>query len=368
MNLLLPIYLCFQLITVHSLEAHYPTLSYTRPLNSNTSQVQYIERRLPSGQLQLLQRTHDRSINAVLPLSCNPRLAQIIPGTMGVSFVDDGVIKSKFFHQRSSRIIDPEVPLYDIASLEWLNDSYCIINARIAGCWSVVQMDTWGRVTSLFSSPKDDFFHPIYHNEMIWCLQRTPENTLFLQGISYAATKEDTIEDKSITALQIPVSISSAPVALIGINTTKIICVILGAINQDIREFRCYSIEQQGTRWVVSSELFRFFIPDVWYQQCKTANGNLGIFCPTYTQSTIFYVSYNKEAESLNLYLYDISTTKTCLINAQYDTKLVLGLLPPIFKESHFESGILCRAMQPYDFWDAGFDLGLVDGDLGFIK
>jgi len=72
----------------------------------------------------------DQEANKTILSSFIPTYISMLPNNKGISFIDRGRLRVKYFHKRSPRSIIFQDPLHDFDSVEWLTDKDCFFSAR----------------------------------------------------------------------------------------------------------------------------------------------------------------------------------------------------------------------------------------------
>jgi hypothetical protein len=102
----------------------------------------------------------------------------LLPDNAGFSFFDNGRLRVKLWHKRSSKAIDIFEPLYDIGPVQWETEHTCYFHAREREFFNVYKLDTFdGSIKKIISNETCDCFYPCIQGQSVWYLQRSPEES-----------------------------------------------------------------------------------------------------------------------------------------------------------------------------------------------
>jgi len=106
----------------------------------------------------------------------NPAGLCMLPDKSGFSFVDNGLVKIKFFHKRSPKTIALDEPLYNINLIQWIDSHCCYVSAKKHNHYSIFQLTTEGDVCCLVYNPSGDCLYPQKIDNVLFYIERIKNN------------------------------------------------------------------------------------------------------------------------------------------------------------------------------------------------
>ncbi len=76
----------------------------------------------------------------------------VLPYESGFSFVDNGIFKVDFLHEKKPHIIAFDTPLYDVSSVHWIDDHCCYFSAKKRNHYGIFQVNMQGEVDTIVLS------------------------------------------------------------------------------------------------------------------------------------------------------------------------------------------------------------------------
>lgn len=119
----------------------------------------------------------------------NPIGVQLLRNGTGFSFIDNGIVKIKFFNKRSVKIIEIYEPLYNIANVTWISDEYFIFQAQRGNRYGIYQSDLEGNVSIMQADVHCDYRYPTLIDTKLFYISKDVENTY---SIAYTAFPNNT--------------------------------------------------------------------------------------------------------------------------------------------------------------------------------
>ncbi len=114
----------------------------------------------------------------------NPAGPRMLPDKSGFSFVDNGLIKVKFFHKRSPKTIALDEPLFDINMVQWIDNHHCYASAKKNNRFGIFQLTMKGDVDSIVEDPFADCLYPQKIGNLLFYIERI-NNNYHVMSVSY---------------------------------------------------------------------------------------------------------------------------------------------------------------------------------------
>ena len=129
---------------------------------------QHADRRTQVFLWDSITQTYEVSLSS----QYNPIGVQLLPNGTGFSFIDDGIIKLKFFNKRSAKIIEIYEPLYNIAQITWISDTDFLFQAKRSNHYGIYQSDLGGNITSVKTDLYTDYGYPTLIDDTLFYLSK----------------------------------------------------------------------------------------------------------------------------------------------------------------------------------------------------
>ncbi len=129
----------------------------------------------------------DRGTNQLKPAlwsRFNPAGLRLLPDKSGFSFIDNGLVKVKFFHKRSPKTIALDEPLYDISMVQWIDNHRCYVSAKKNNRFGIFQLTMKGDVDCIVENPFADCLYPQKIDNLLFYIERI-NNNYRLMSVSY---------------------------------------------------------------------------------------------------------------------------------------------------------------------------------------
>ena len=114
----------------------------------------------------------------------NPAGLRLLPDKSGFSFIDNGLVKVKFFHKRSPKTIALDEPLYDISMVQWIDNHRCYVSAKKNNRFGIFQLTMKGDVDCIVENPFADCLYPQKIDNLLFYIERINHNYR-LMSVSY---------------------------------------------------------------------------------------------------------------------------------------------------------------------------------------
>lgn|GEM_PF-6317101 len=106
----------------------------------------------------------------VLSGQYNPIEVQLLPNGSGFSFIDNGIVKIKYFNKRSAKVIELYEPLYNIAQMTWVSDTQFVFQAKRGNRYGIYYSDIEGNVLALQADAHKDYGYPTVVDDLLFCI------------------------------------------------------------------------------------------------------------------------------------------------------------------------------------------------------
>lgn len=103
---------------------------------------------------------HNNNFFKGLPSHLNPTLLTLVPNQEGISFLDQGRIRVKFFDKRSVMSIDIDSPIYDILSFSWIDRNSLYVCAKQYGHYAIFHLTITGELEAVVQDEHYDLIYP----------------------------------------------------------------------------------------------------------------------------------------------------------------------------------------------------------------
>ena len=125
-----------------------------------------------------------KSMSSGLYSRFTPTHVALLPDRSGFSFIDNGMIRVKFFHKRSPKTLELADSLYDISSMIWDDQLTVYISAQYRNNYALFCIDSDGASRWGLTSQGADFLHQQKQGENLFFIQRSTVN----KEINYAVS------------------------------------------------------------------------------------------------------------------------------------------------------------------------------------
>jgi hypothetical protein len=113
-----------------------------------------------------------KQLDPVLWSLFNPASLRLLPDKSGFSFIDDGLLKIKFFNKRSPKTIPFDEPLYNISMVEWIDNNYCYASAKKGNHFGIFQLSIQGDVDCIIKNQFSDCLYPQKVDDFLFYIER----------------------------------------------------------------------------------------------------------------------------------------------------------------------------------------------------
>jgi len=129
----------------------------------------------------------------------NPIGVQLLPNGTGFSFIDNGIIKIKFFNKRSAKIVEIYEPLYNIAQMTWISETRFIFQAKRGNRYGIYQSDLDGNVSTIQADTNHDYGYPALADNILFYISKDASGTFRI-----LRAQQEEKEEKVIYASEYP--------------------------------------------------------------------------------------------------------------------------------------------------------------------
>lgn len=105
-----------------------------------------------------------------------PSSFMMLPNSLGFSFIDNGIIRIKYFTRRSAKTLEFSHPLHHINSMAWDDAMYMYISAQYLNNYELFQLDADGNLKYKLSRQKADFLYPQKQGSDLFFISRSIVN------------------------------------------------------------------------------------------------------------------------------------------------------------------------------------------------
>jgi len=154
---------------------------YMYPVASlnNGSLVLYIHQFSPEN-IQLFEwNTITNHTEQILWSLFNPAGLQLLPDNAGFSFIDNGRLRIKLFQKRSPKTIDFDEPIFNINTVQWIDEHTCYCSAQHNNYFSLFQLRDDGTMHCLILGDNKDCMYPQKVDTQLFYIERCKENNLY---------------------------------------------------------------------------------------------------------------------------------------------------------------------------------------------
>lgn len=167
---------------------------YTYPVASldNGSTVLYIHQLSPDN-IQLFEwNTVTNYTENILWSLFNPAALQLLPNNVGFSFIDGGRLRIKSFQKRSPKTIDFDEPIFNLNTIQWIDEHTCYCSAQQSDCFSIFQLHDNGILQCLVSEKNKDCMYPQKIENQLFYIERCKINNQYrIMQTNYLKNNED---------------------------------------------------------------------------------------------------------------------------------------------------------------------------------
>jgi len=129
-----------------------------------------------------------QTVEPGLPSRFSPAHIALLPENMGFSFIDNGIIRVKFFHKRSPKSFEIAEPIYNINGVFWEKEDnlmFGYFSAQYQDHYALVRIDLDAHITHIIFSKTADFLYPQKVGANIFFIARSIEGS----GMRYSLCK-----------------------------------------------------------------------------------------------------------------------------------------------------------------------------------
>lgn len=305
---------------------------------------------------------HQKSINDLELLSLNtksnktqkllsslylPAHIKILPNKEKYSFIDRGRIYIKDFSKRTPRALDIYEPIYDIQSLQWLNNNECIFSAKYKNHYKIFMYNILENGGTLYKfCDLDDgvnYIFPSVAEGHIFCLVQQDVAELYSIGhLKSTPVLFETHFDNSKDFVTIlPLEYHKNPLCFLNMQTQNegyVLEIVHHNHENQIFTFGCCKLDiQDGT----IIKMFEFEIPEEFIigMEKERFFESLYPLLPYYSEDKIYFTDYDFSLKQLVIYEYDLALKtieKFQSIKKNYSDK---HMFSPLILEDKFYVG-----------------------------
>lgn len=299
-------FLLFFFYDTHTIEYMYP-VAYL-----NDEIILYMHQLSPTH-IQLYSWNFVTNIHE--PILCslyNPANVQLLPNNTGFSFIDNGRLRVKAFQKRSPKTIDFDEPIFNINTLQWIDEHSCYCSAQLGDYFSIFQLYDDGRVNCLFRGYQYDCMYP----QFVYQSERENSSLFYIKRAMNDLSGEF---HYSVEKTDFPLGFSSE--CLIDFNNQPIIFLnmispeegfVIGhekSINNESlnAQFYYYHLVKKNNDWQ-KKLLFSFMIPTnlfLYDNEARLFESILPLL-PRLIDGAIYFVSRTKNNRYLEIYCCDM--------------------------------------------------------------
>ncbi len=105
----------------------------------------------------------------------------VLPDESGFSFIDQGRVRVKLFHKRSPKSIELYEPLYNINTIEWIDNDRFYLSAKEGNNSKIFQVTMSGSIDCIVSSDGADCMYPQKMQDVLFFVQRMPIKSVSIE-------------------------------------------------------------------------------------------------------------------------------------------------------------------------------------------
>lgn len=258
----------------------------------------------------------DQEASKTILSSFIPTYISMLPNNKGISFIDRGRLRVKYFHKRSPKSIIFEDPLHDFDSVEWLTDKDCFFSARRYSKHVILFCDINDQQLHVIEEDiLGDTFCPQKVDDKLFCILKTGEYFSIIKSdfINPSIVQEDKPivyeeEDRKI------VDFGKRPIIFLNMVNQEKGYVVELLKNEDqqcsIVSFAYHSIAKINKNWFIE-KLFDFSLDlEVLMISEIHFSNMLKPFMPHHCADKIYFSSL-KENQTMNIFEYDQKSKET---------------------------------------------------------
>lgn len=244
-----------------------------------------------------------------------PIQVKILPHKKGFSFIDNGRLRIQLFQKRSPKAVDFDDPIYNINTIEWLDEHMCYCSAQYNNHSALFQLSDDGTTHLLIAHSEKDYVYPQKVNASLFFIERSVS---FAKTFNYCILKTEyhtslpaSLPEKN-NDLELIIDFQDKPIIFLTMISEHEGFVIehQKTIHSDDSTtlFSYHHIFIDHDTWIVS-KLFSFHIPTCLFlpgrKECLFES--IIPLLPKVIDNKIFFVdcTYN-ENNFLELYYYDL--------------------------------------------------------------
>ena len=250
-----------------------------------------------------------------------PGNLKLLPNLKGFSFIYNKKIRVKYFDKTILKAIGFFEPIYDIGSIEWVNNSTCYFSAKQKNSFCIFQTDIKNQKTQCIykADDKDDKLHHClfpqkvgsnlyYIEQSVDENYRTTKYRYKIVKTRYPNIKEDTI---NLKARKVILDFGNSAIAFLKMISDSEGYFIEHPISVDRNDktilMTCHRIIKNGEDWQ-NYELFNFYLPTYYlYNKNYRLYESILPFLPKYTNGKLVFCSCIDEKNiKVDIYIYDL--------------------------------------------------------------
>jgi len=275
-----------------------------------------------------------------------PANLRILPSGTGFSFIDQGYIKIKEFHRRSSKTL----PIYEaiglFSSMNWIDEHSFYFVAREGEYFQIFQSDVDANIMRLTNESADTLY-PQKIDDQLFYIQRNDDgktsiikqawHPLLMTDFNQEPEKEviKSEKSKSLCFLQM---INDQEGFYLEAPTQKI------KKETDCYQFNCYNLKLHENNWI-NQKLFSFTIPAKYITGSNRLYESIEPFLPNYTcKDFIYFSDFNIKSKLFELKKINIITKSIEIIQ---DQGIYRSSISHIFAPHIVHNKIYCGLIVP---------------------
>ncbi len=290
---------------------------YPIALLDNEKTILYIHQISPTNIKLCEWNSQTKTFNTCLWTLYNPAALQLLYNNSGFSFIDNGRLRIKSFNKRSAKAVDFDEPIFNIHSLEWIDEHNCYCSAQNNDNFSLFQLSDKGVLWCIAHADQHDFMYPQKIDDELFYIERYQTKTSYNYGYRIMKSvypSQDTLNDINVAEKAQIILTYEYPVTFLDMvsATEGFFLEHAATINTDDRtvEFVYHHIKKKNEKWV-TEQLFSFKVPISLLSHSNTLRLYESIMplLPRIIDNKIYYVDCTmNENYYLEPYLYDIKT------------------------------------------------------------
>lgn len=263
--------------------------------------------------------TQTHAYNQLLWSEYTPVSISLIPGGIGFSFIDNGLIKVKQYLKKSAKTVLLELPIEHITQIHWLDNQTFYAHGYYHNRYCIVRITTDGNVTFLKKDTHVDYTYPQKVGDLLFYIQHAHASNTY--EVCYTGYKNPSYQENIFSLSDVQPLFLHMQSETEGFFVSKDEMQVGKCQNE---RFRCFRFWKNETSWTYNW-LFDFELPrELLVGEYRLYESLLPLL-PYYNGDHIFFLSLVNHT-FLSLYKYTISTQKTdwCF---SYENQHVIGMV-----------------------------------------